>query len=122
MESILSQLEIPLSMKKGAYLSIPVYYKDYLGEAIDLTDYTAKMQIRQTEDSEDADIELTTENGGILIDGEDGIVYIIFKRSSTDTLASDYEGIWDLWLIPTEETAFPLCGGTFFLEKTATEV
>lgn len=117
------QTEIPICIKHGSYTAIPIYYKDSDGDAIDITDYDAKCQIRQTPDSDDpADIELTVANGGIILDETNGIVYLIFFPAVTLALDSNYEGYWDCFLIPTEETAFYLAGGTIQIKPSALKV
>jgi hypothetical protein len=64
----------------------------------DLTNYTARMQIRSSIDSEDVIIELTTENGRISLDADGGIALFI---ADTDTAALDFtNAVYDLELIP----------------------
>mgnify|MGYP003559578829 FL=1 len=67
---------------------------------IDLTGYTAKMQVRVDARSDDVIIDLSTENGGIEIDGPAGIVTLIF--SHTETIKLDGAAETDLLLIDAD--------------------
>ena len=98
--------EFPIEVKHGSGFTLPIEYLDTDGEIIDLTDYTAKMQVRRSPEAEDeADIELTTENGGLIIDVEDGTITINITDAQTFALDENYEGTWDLFLIPLNSSA-----------------
>lgn len=58
--------EHPFQWKVNAATPVPV----------DMTGWTGRMQIRPTIDSETVTLELTTENGGIIIDEPEGTVTI----------------------------------------------
>lgn len=122
METIFSQMEIPIEVKQGSLLSFTITFKDKNGTVIDLTDYTAKLQVRRSPNStEDPDIELTNEDG-LSMGGEAGTIGVTFAPATTLALSSDYTGTWDLFLIPTEATALCLLGGTFTVIPSTTKV
>ncbi len=63
-----------------------------------LTGYTARMQVRQTFDSEDVLVELTTENDRIIIDEEHGKVSLYIDDTTTaDFSAGGYR--YDIELV-----------------------
>ncbi len=65
---------------------------------VDLTGFTARMQIRESLESTTTLEELTTENGGITLGGTAGTVALLI--SATDTAALDFStAVYDLELI-----------------------
>lgn len=114
---------VPICIKRGSTTILPITYKDRNGDPIDLTGYTAAMHVRRSPDSiDDPDIELTTENDGIAITAASGLITVTILSQLTLDLESGYEGFWDLFLIPTEETAFYLVGGTFNVLASVTRL
>ncbi len=53
------------------------------GTPVNFTGCTARMQVRESVDSADILLELTTENGGIEIEGAEGKVTLVFKPDDT---------------------------------------
>jgi hypothetical protein len=84
----------------------------------DLTGYTARMQVRRTVESSAAMITLTTENGGITIDDEDGIVTINMTASQTSSIANS--GVYDIELIDSSLNVSRLVQGQFILSYEVT--
>lgn len=87
------------------------------GEAIDLTDYTAKMQIRDV-NNDQLLLELTTENNGIVIDPLAGVVML--QLISADTAKLDQNGIYDLDLIDVNGENYTYLKGKIILTKEIT--
>jgi hypothetical protein len=52
--------------------------------AVDFTGYTARMQVRESHDSADALLDLTTENGGIEALTDNGVVALVFTPAMTE--------------------------------------
>lgn len=65
---------------------------------IDLTGYSARMQIRSSYESTDYILELTTENGGISITPLDGKINLYIPESITSKISEDV-GVFDIELI-----------------------
>ena len=53
-------------------------------EPVDLAGFTARMQARESHDSTDALLDLTTENGGIEALTENGVVALVFTPEMTE--------------------------------------
>lgn len=84
----------------------------------DLSGYTARMQIRARVDSTDTLKDLTTENGGILINNTDKTITI--NISATDTAAFTWTtGVYSLELV-TGSTVSTLLVGNVYLRKEVT--
>lgn len=88
-------LKYDLKPEQGASFSFSVTRKDKTGNPIDLTGYSARMQIRQTQGASVL-VEASTDNGKITIPvGTDG--KILVKLSATDTTKLKYSKcVYDL--------------------------
>ena len=86
------------------------FFKDTDNVAIDMSDWTARIQVRTAIDAATYIVELTTENGGIIIDGEAGKVTLFIDDATTSSFApGSYK--YDLELeTPLEKVYGPLYG------------
>jgi hypothetical protein len=67
-------------------------------DPVDLTTYTARMQVREKYTSANAIFNLTTENGGITLGGLDGTIDLEISSSATaGAVAKEY--VYDLELV-----------------------
>jgi hypothetical protein len=82
---------------------------------VDLTGYTARMKAKVDIDDTASILNLTTENGGITLGGENGTIAL--SVSATDTAALDFESIgYDIELI-VGSTVTKFLRGYVFLNK-----
>lgn len=82
---------------QGATLNRALFLKTSAKRPVDIQDYIGRMHIRDYTDSSIIVKTLTTDNGGLAIDGLAGRVDIFLKPSDTDDLsAKDY--VYDLEL------------------------
>jgi len=70
---------------------------------INVTGFTARMQLRTTLEAASVIAELTTENGCITMGGADGLVHIHMTAAQTAALKAG-KGYWDLELVDTTDT------------------
>jgi hypothetical protein len=75
------------TIDQGSDWDLNVVYKDSAGVVINLTNYTAAMQLRQNYNSDTADLTLNTSNGGIVITGAEG--KLVLHATSAQTTALD---------------------------------
>jgi hypothetical protein len=73
---------------QGANWFVTVVYKDSAGTAIDLTGYTAALQIRDTYADSTTDLSLTSPSGGITITGATGTIAITATAVQTAAIAA----------------------------------
>lgn len=90
-----SAVPFPLTIARGTTKRIPLRLKSR-GAPVDLTGYTALLQARENPKATAVLIELSTENGGIVIDGPAGAVTLIFDTAITAAL--NLPGEYDLML------------------------
>ena len=85
-------------MDIGSTYTVQLVYNDPSGDPIDLTGYTAKMQLRLKYGAPTAALTLTTGGGGIVIDGPNGTINITATDEQTLTLEPTFY-VYDLDLI-----------------------
>lgn len=103
---------------KGATWKQELEWQDENGVAIDLTGYTAKMQLRKNYDS-DVIHELTTENGGITIATPTfGIINLLIEVSVSKDFTNT-KVLYDLELYKNDEVV-RLLEGTFIINENVT--
>jgi hypothetical protein len=67
-----------------------------IGETpVNLTTYTARMQVREKYTSTIYNVSLTTENGGITLGGEEGTIFLTISATDTSELVAK-EYVYDL--------------------------
>ena len=101
-------------------------YKTYISggvieynQPIDLTGYTGRMQIRSDIDSTTVIAELTTANGGVLIDNTLKTITLTMP-SATTTAFTFTSAVYDLELISSGNQVTQFCGGVITLFKEVT--
>jgi len=88
-------------------------------EAIDLTGYTARMQVRTKLETATTLLELTTENSGIVLDNTKKTITI--NISATDTAALTWlTGVYSLELISSTGIVTTLINGNVSVKKEVT--
>ena len=89
------------------------------GNPKDLTGYTARMQIREDIDAATFILELTTENGRILLGGATGDIDLYV--SATDTAALDFDAaVYDLEIVPPDGKVKRFAEGKVSLHREVT--
>lgn len=89
------------------------------GVAVNLTGYTARMQLRKSVSASDILLSLTTVNGGIVIDPLVGKVTVIFNESDTQGV-SWASGVYDIELVNPSGKPMRFIEGEFELSKEVT--
>jgi hypothetical protein len=106
-------------IEQGATLRKPIVWKDGTGVVVNLTGYTAKMQVRRSVASEEVLLELSTDNGRIGITPLDGQVELIFSAATTESI--DWRrGKYDLELTDADGTVTRLIEGEISISREIT--
>jgi phage tail sheath gpL-like len=85
------------TIDQGSLWSVVLVYTDSNNTPVNLTGYTAAMQLRQNYNSTTADLTLTTANGGITIVGATGTITIAATATQTGLLDPGFY-VYDLEL------------------------
>jgi phage tail sheath gpL-like len=85
------------TIDQGSVWSVVLVYTDSNNTPVNLTGYTAAMQLRQNYNSTTADLTLTTANGGITIVGATGTITITATATETGLLDPGFY-VYDLEL------------------------
>lgn len=86
-----------ITIEAGATFTLSLTYVDDTGAPVDLTGYTARMQLRAAIGDTTPVIELSTSNGRISIDTASG--QITLNISATDTGSLTGSGVYDPELV-----------------------
>lgn len=84
------------TIEQGASLTVTFVWKAGNAVPVDLSGYTARMQMRHTKASDEIQAELTTENGGIVLGGATGVISLIFSDEITASITRN--GVYDVVL------------------------
>jgi len=116
-------------IEQGATLSFELQYKDSAGTPIDLTGYTARMQIRSSVDSTTTIASLTStltaDGTGLNLSGSSGTKPLssgsigVYISATTSSLFTFNEGVYDLELV-SGSTVTRLIEGKVKLSKEVT--
>ena len=88
------------------------------GEPVDLTTFTARMQVREKYTSSTTILNLNTENGGIFLGGDEGTIQIDINATATSAIVpKDY--VYDLELV-SSSTVTRLIEGKFIVTPEVT--
>lgn len=115
-----------LELDQGAYWSREIEWTDDTEAAVDVTGYTARMQIRRKVQSTETLLELTTENGRITLGGTalPQIMLEIGATASAELPATPFDHRWyyDLELLPAgdDDLAIRLMQGRFIVSPEVT--
>lgn len=84
-------------IEQGTDYDKPLIWKDGTGSPVNLTGYSARMQLRPSVSSATVLLELTTENGGITLGGATGKITLHFTEANTESLIKG--GVFDLEMV-----------------------
>lgn len=108
-----------LEINQGATYSKTFTWKDGAGEPVNLTAYTARMQVRRGVSDETVLLELTTENGRLTLGGVAGTVSL--NLTPTVTAAIDWRrGKYDLELVAPDGSVTRFLDGQVVVSREVT--
>lgn len=109
-----------LTIEKGATYQKTLIWQDSTGTAIDLTGYTARMQIRENVKSDTTLVSLTSDpSGGITITELEGKIEIEIDADTTSAIIASY-GVYDLEMIDAEDKVTRLVKGNVSFDDEVT--
>ena len=106
-----------INVEQGTTYSVRFTYKDDTNNPVDLTDYTAQIQFRETKDATTTIYDSST-GGDITLGGVDGTIDLSINTATTT--AFDFDNcVYDLELTLDNET-IRLIEGRVYLSKEVT--
>lgn len=105
------------TIEQGATLKTDFIWRDDAGALVNLTGATARMQIRPNVSSEEILLELTTENGGLILGGETGKVTMLITAAQSSLMVRG--GVYDLEIV-IGSVVTRLLQGTVAISKEVT--
>jgi hypothetical protein len=105
-------------IEQGATYSQVITYKDN-GVAVNLTGYTARMQVRATLESASTLVELTTANSRIALGGTAGTISLTISATDTAALTAG-RGVYDLELVSGSGIVTRLLQGVATISRNVT--
>lgn len=106
-------------IEQGATLTKPFVYKTSTSTAINITGYTARMQVRSSVKSADVLLELNTENTRIVLGGISGTITLQLTAAVTAAITWT-KGVYDLELISAGGIVTRLLQGEITVSKEVT--
>jgi len=108
-----------ITIEQGATFIMNATWKDSNGDAINLTGYAARMQIRSDYNSDETLVSLT-DSSGITLGGAAGTIEIQIADTVTQTLTSQ-KGVYDLELISSGGIVTRLLQGDATISREVTK-
>lgn len=106
-------------IEQGTTLLKPIVWKDSTGTPINLTGYSARMQVRQSVVSPDVLLELSTTNGKISISPITGTITLIFSEATTAAITWK-RGKYDLEVVALNGAVTRLIQGEISVSQEIT--
>lgn len=107
------------TLEQGTTFRREFIYKDKVGAVVNLTGYSARMQIRQYKDSGEVLVNATTANAKLTITPLDGKISLILQPADTDEITF-YDGVYDLEIVASDGTVTRLVEGTVTFNRQVT--
>lgn len=111
--------KVNLSINQGATFRHKFTWQDAKKRAINLTGYTARLQARESVESPAAVLDLSTENGGIVLGGTNGTVSLYIAPAQTNPL-TQRKLVYDLELYAPNGDVVRLVEGNFTISPKIT--
>ena len=104
---------------QGATFSRQLTWLDDSSSAVNLTGYTARMQVRETVESSSTLLSLTTENSRIALGGTAGTITLTVTAADTAAVVAGHY-VYDLELVSGSGTVYRLVQGCFTVDAEVT--
>lgn len=107
-------------IEQGATFREEIIWADSDDELVDLTGYSARMQIRSEIESVGFLAELTTENGGIALGGVAGTIELYISDEDTAAMTAQKGAVYDLELEDSGGDVTRLIKGKIEIDREVT--
>lgn len=107
--------------EQGATFSRPITWKDAAGDPVNLTGFTARMQVRPSVRSEELLLDLTSANGGIVFTSPRSsgkLEVVLSAATTTDLTPGTY--VYDIEVVSLTNVVTRLLEGKFVVKAEVT--
>lgn len=101
-----------LVIEQGTTFRLEVAYEQPEGSPVDITGWSARMQVRQGHASTAAVLDVTSLGGAITVDGPLGTVTVHVGATVTAALPAPFLGVYDLEIASPDGTVIRLVEGS----------
>lgn len=108
-----------ITIEAGATFRLAITWKDDAGVPINLTGYSARMQVRETYEATDTILSLTSGAGDIVLGGSAGTVIVTVQATTTQKLFHSY-AVYDLELEASNGVVTRLLQGNAIISREVT--
>jgi len=105
-------------LKQGSTFTKHITWENSSGNIADLTGATARMHLRRKIIDSEIALDLTTENGRIVLGGVAGTVDLYISAEDTAALSGKY--VYDLEIVYTTDNVWRLLQGTITIDPEVT--
>lgn len=117
-----------IELDQGSTFRRTIVWKDSSGALVNLTGYSARMQVRPSMSSSTVTASLTNSNGGITLGGAAGTIALYLSAASTAAIstaspsqfADAFVGVYDLELVAVNGDVTRLLHGDFIVNPEVT--
>lgn len=106
-------------IEQGATFNLALVWRDNANALVNLTGYTARMQVRKRITDAVPLLDLNTTNGKITLGGTAGTIAITANAAQTAAL-TDKQGVYDLELVAADGTVVRLLQGDVTISPEVT--
>lgn len=110
---------INLIIEQGTDYTLPLIWKDENDAPIDVTGFTARMQAREAKASTTTFLDMTTENGQIIMGINDGLITLTLTSAVTTAITA-IQGFYDLEIIDGSGLVTRLLEGQMTISQEVT--
>lgn len=117
-ESLMKPGIAPITCPQGSTFRRTMTYK--IGrKPVDLTEWDARMQVRESHDADSTLANLTTDNGGLTLGGSAGTIVIYISHQDTANIRAGHY-VYDLELVEPNGDVMRLVEGKFTVTPETT--
>lgn len=107
------------TIEQGATFTRDFVYRDSNNAVVNLSGYTARMQIRPSKDSDTVLVEATTANGRLVLTPGQGKITLTLSATETDAAGFDV-GVYDLEIESSSGVVTRMIEGSVIFSKQVT--
>lgn len=110
-----------ITIEQGATFTLDLAVTDESGNIVNLSGYTARLDIKRNVLESTSLLQLTTANSRIIITALTGVVTLILTAAETAAITTWQRGVYDLELVSAGGVVTRLCSGDVVVSAEVTK-